>query len=81
MSDRTPEDVVDDILAAKARYEQAALTGQVKADPAWPVCPQHRETMHCYTKGCERHRWCNRCGWNRVLAKKVGTANGGWGTP
>lgn len=64
----------------------AALTGQVRVTPVSgnetepPPCPQHRETQH--RDG--QPKWCNRCGWTHgrpaTPARKIGRANGGWGT-
>lgn len=60
--------------------EIPALTGQVKAEPPWAPCPSHREVAHD-AQGHEEYRYCNRCGWNRVLLRQIGRPSGGWGTP
>lgn len=57
-----------------------ALTGQVQAEPIWPVCASHKEVSHS-ADGDEFRRWCNRCGWNRVVQVRLGNPSGGWGTP
>lgn len=73
-------------------YEWPSLTGQVpvsgNTDPMSagepveepPPCPQHRETQH----RDNQPKWCNRCGWTHgrpaTPARKIGRANGGWGT-
>lgn len=54
------------------------LTGQV---PVYPPCREHREVQHRDGKP----PWCHQCGWHRgrpaTPAKKLGTPNGGFGTP
>lgn len=55
------------------------LTGQVQANPPWPACGSHKEVAHDI-EGHEEHRYCNRCGWNRVLGVRIGSPSGGWGT-
>lgn len=39
------------------------LTGQV---PIWTECHKHDEVSHD-REGAPSWRWCNTCGWNRVL--------------